>query len=554
MKLGAQQVQKMSHQLVMTPQLQQAIKLLQLSRFELEKLVEQSLVENPALDSDTTNVDESTDQQEKQPEIDAEAKTADEDQAETPEWEDELPIRSDDEWQEYSQSGAGVIKETSTREDDKHEGAEMRAAGVDSLHDYLAWQINVSGISEELKDIADYLLGTVNDDGYLTSSVQELILESKELQTIVKKYINSQAEEVKSAKIDEANFYIKYHEADAKQADDGAPAANNKKAPANIIELMTGLELAIYKLQELDPPGVFSRSLQECLITQLAGLFPEEKIAAEILQSNFNLLVKNELGRIAKIQKIELEQVFHAKNIITSLEPHPGRSFISDPVVYITPDVFVYKRDDEYVVRMNNERLPNLSINNHYKKLSDEMNKNFGRQKNKSDDDNVLANQYLLEKIRAAEWLIRSIEQRQKTILRVSESIVQKQQEFFEYGIEALKPMVLKDVAIDIGVHESTVSRITSNKYMHTPQGLFELKFFFTSGIKQNDGDFISSEKIKDLIQKMVNDENLKKPLTDSTLATRLETEMSIKVARRTVAKYREALNIAPSNQRKRKY
>jgi RNA polymerase sigma-54 factor len=290
--------------------------------------------------------------------------------------------------------------------------------------------------------------------------------------------------------------------------------------------------------------------LQECLEIQLKSMGLENHLSYRIVHQDLKLLENKDLKRVARRQKVEVEEVVEAYKLIMELEPKPGRPFVRDRAQHIIPDVFIYKvygeapdaedRVGQYRVVLNDSGLPRLRISDYYRNLAE-----------RAGGGSNLTHEYIQEKIKAGNWLMKSIEQRQKTILRVTRSILKHQYDFFEKGIHFLKPLVLKDVAEDIQVHESTVSRITTNKYVHSPQGLFELKFFFTSGIDQGDGDVISSKKIKDMIEKMIGAEDDREPLTDIQIAERLSKDSNIKVARRTVAKYREALNLLPSNKRK---
>ena len=266
-----------------------------------------------------------------------------------------------------------------------------------------------------------------------------------------------------------------------------------------------------------------------------------DSLSSRIVKNDMQFLESKDLKKIARRQKQDIEQVIDSYRLIMSLEPKPGREFISNPSHhYIIPDVYIYQKDNEYKVALNSAGMPRLRISNYYKDLSKSM-----------EDDGSLTKDYIMEKVKAGQWLLKSIEQRQKTIYRVTKSILRFQKKFFDKGIHYLRPLVLKDVAEDIDVHESTVSRITTNKYVHTPQGIFELKYFFTSGIDQARGEAVSSKRIKDMILQMVQKEDLKSPYTDLQIADVLERQSGIKVARRTVAKYREALNILPSNKRK---
>jgi RNA polymerase sigma-54 factor len=294
-------------------------------------------------------------------------------------------------------------------------------------------------------------------------------------------------------------------------------------------------------IQTFEPSGVGARSLQECLLIQLRHAEQVDSLSYRIIEDDMDLLESKDLRRIARRQKQELDDVIEAYKHIMSLEPKPGRSFVPTSAHnYIIPDVYIYQNAGEYKVALNANGIPRLRINQYYRELCDSM-----------AEDGQLTKEYIQEKIKAGQWLMKSIEQRQKTIYRVTKSILRFQEEFFDRGIHFLKPLVLKDVAENIDVHESTVSRITTNKYVHTPQGIFELKYFFTSGIEQVSGEAVSSKRIKDMIQHLVQGEDVKTPFTDLQIAEILYHRSNIKVARRTVAKYREALNILPSNKRK---
>jgi RNA polymerase sigma-54 factor len=397
-----------------------------------------------------------------------------------------------------------------------------------------------------------FLIGNIDDDGFLVTSVRELLESQRDLyDQINQSYIKGELAELpeidtdlldlrfqtgkttqkkKNKKEDNADFeeYENIPEEEPKRPEVSAAACS-------FVEHVLGI------IQHFNPNGVGARSLQECLLIQLDILGESENLCSRIVKHDMPLLESKDLKKIARRQKQDLEQVIESYRLIMSLEPKPGREFIPNPSHhYIIPDVYIYQKDNEYKVALNSAGMPRLRINNYYKDLSNTM-----------EDDGSLTKDYILEKVKAGQWLLKSIEQRQKTIYRVTKSILRFQKKFFEHGINFLRPLVLKDVAEDIDVHESTVSRITTNKYVHTPQGIFELKYFFTSGIDQGRGDAVSSKRIKDMIMQMVQKENLKSPYTDLQIADILERQSGIKVARRTVAKYREALNILPSNKRK---
>ena len=552
---------KMSQQLIMTPQLQQAIKLLQLSRTELEELIEQTLIENPVLeegiDMDTfpNKTDDSAETAEtaESPEV-----VADTEDFETArENEQENNDQDEIDWQQYieqvEQFGGYQERRYNIASDDEDSPSiEATAAQTESLADHLVWQLDMQELTPLEYRTGAFLIGNIDDDGFLVTSVRELLESQRDLyDQINQSYIKGELAELpeidtdlldlrfqtgkttqkkKNKKEDNADFeeYEKIPEEEPKRPEVSAAACSFVEHVLRII-------------QHFNPNGVGARSLQECLLIQLDILGESENLCSRIVKHDMPLLESKDLKKIARRQKQDLEQVIESYRLIMSLEPKPGREFIPNPSHhYIIPDVYIYQKDNEYKVALNSAGMPRLRINNYYKDLSNTM-----------EDDGSLTKDYILEKVKAGQWLLKSIEQRQKTIYRVTKSILRFQKKFFEHGINFLRPLVLKDVAEDIDVHESTVSRITTNKYVHTPQGIFELKYFFTSGIDQGRGDAVSSKRIKDMIMQMVQKEDLKSPYTDLQIADILERQSGIKVARRTVAKYREALNILPSNKRK---
>jgi RNA polymerase sigma-54 factor len=292
-------------------------------------------------------------------------------------------------------------------------------------------------------------------------------------------------------------------------------------------------------IQTFDPVGICSRDLKECLMIQAKQLHLEETPVIEIIANHLHHLERKNYKAICKALKLSIEEVVSAVEIIKGLEPRPGREFSSESPQYITPDIYVYKVEDEFVIVLNDDGMPKLKVNTFYKDA-------IQQKKNVS----VQTREYVQEKMRSATWLIRSIHQRQKTIYRVMESILRYQREFFEKGILHLKPMVLRDIAEDIGMHESTISRVTTNKYAHTPQGIFELKFFFNSSINRMHGEAIASASVLNQIKQIIAGENTKNPYSDQQLSEMLKAA-NIQVARRTVAKYREMLKVLPSSRRR---
>jgi RNA polymerase sigma-54 factor len=299
------------------------------------------------------------------------------------------------------------------------------------------------------------------------------------------------------------------------------------------------IEQVLSLMQTFDPTGVCARDLRECLLIQARYYDLDDTIVIKIIENHLNHLENKNYRAIAKSLKISIEDVITAVKVIKGLEPRPGREFAEEEAQYINPDVFVYKLENEFVILVNDDGMPRLHVNNFYKNA-------FKDGGTFSDD----AKEYIQEKMRSATWLIRSIHQRQKTIFKVMESILKFQRSFFEKGIAYLKPMVLRDVAEDIGMHESTISRVTTNKYVHTPRGIFELKYFFNSSIQRVQGDAIASASVQEKIRQIIESEDPKKPYSDDKISKLLK-ESNISIARRTVAKYREMMRVLPSNKRK---
>ncbi|MDG1177593.1 MAG: RNA polymerase factor sigma-54 [SAR324 cluster bacterium] len=552
---------KMSQQLIMTPQLQQAIKLLQLSRTELEELIEQTLIENPVLeegiDMDTfpNKTDDSAETAEtaESPEV-----VADTEDFETArENEQENNDQDEIDWQQYieqvEQFGGYQERRYNIASDDEDSPSiEATAAQTESLADHLVWQLDMQELTPLEYRTGAFLIGNIDDDGFLVTSVRELLESQRDLyDQINQSYIKGELAELPEIDTDLLDLRFQTGKTTQKKKNKKEDNADfeeyeiipeeEPKRPEVSAAACSFVEHVLGIIQHFNPNGVGARSLQECLLIQLDILGESENLCSRIVKHDMPLLESKDLKKIARRHKQDLEQVIESYRLIMSLEPKPGREFIPNPSHhYIIPDVYIYQKDNEYKVALNSAGMPRLRINNYYKDLSNTM-----------EDDGSLTKDYILEKVKAGQWLLKSIEQRQKTIYRVTKSILRFQKKFFEHGINFLRPLVLKDVAEDIDVHESTVSRITTNKYVHTPQGIFELKYFFTSGIDQGRGDAVSSKRIKDMIMQMVQKEDLKSPYTDLQIADILERQSGIKVARRTVAKYREALNILPSNKRK---
>ncbi|MBN2645172.1 MAG: RNA polymerase factor sigma-54 [Desulfuromonadaceae bacterium] len=479
MALELRQQLKLSQQLVMTPQLQQAIKLLQLSRVELEEVVSQELEENPVLE-DSPEVEPSDVQRAEEP---APGEIAETPATEvTQEVSEADGLAQIDDWQTYLQgySQGGSIAESF--DDDDYPSYENLLTPKASLFDHLMWQLKMSNLDEEEKCVAALIIGNIDDRGYLTQTLEELSIQG-----------NCSVEMV----------------------DD-----------------------VLSEIQQFDPAGVAARNLSECLHLQLKALGLQNSLADRLITQHATELEERRYPAIAKQCRVSLDEVLDAARLLSTLDPQPGSPYNASDVHYITPDIFVHKIGEDYVVSLNDDGLANLRISSYYSSLS-----------GKSVD--AKTNEYIQEKMRGALWLIKSIHQRQRTIYRVTKSIVKFQRDFFDNGVSHLKPLVLRDVAEDVEMHESTISRVTTNKYVQTPQGLFELKYFFNSGIGTTDGDAIASESVKTRIKQIVAAENPKKPYSDQKLVDMLADE-GIDIARRTVTKYREMLGIASSPARKR--
>ncbi len=482
MALEIRQQLKLSQQLVMTPQLQQAIKLLQLSRIELEAVIRQELEENPILEEGLDNLEEKEDPG--QTKDDSETATVSEEVKELKENPEEF---NDVDWQTYLEGyhlgGGGTSSELYEGDDDRP-SYENLLTKKSTLADHLRWQLNLSRIDGQERLVAAEIIGNLDEAGYLKASLEEI--------------------------------------------------AEATGLPVSVAEE------ALEVVQDFDPAGVACRTLQECLLKQVEQLGMAGTLVEKVLQDHVSELENRRYQAIAKTLDVSLDDVLGAARIISGLEPRPGRAFSQEEIHYITPDIFVYKIGEEYVVVLNDEGLPNLRINSFYR--------NALAGDSKVDEK---AGEYIQEKLRGAVWLIKSIHQRQRTIYRVTKSIVKFQRDFFEKGIEYLKPLVLRDVAEDIEMHESTVSRVTTNKYVQTPRGLFELKYFFNSGINTTVGASIASESVKSKIKEIVGGENPKKPFSDQKIVEILR-QQGIDIARRTVTKYREMLGISSSTDRKR--
>ncbi len=474
----------------MTPQLQQAIKLLQLSRLELSQSVSQELIENPVLE-EVTSEEPGEEQASEEGDAVSETLTAAEKPSETaPEQEGTQELKSDLElgpqWDEYlNEMGDGRDYGNAEADDKELPSYDQTLTRLPSLSDHLLWQLHLSASDPNVVKGGEWIIGNLDDDGYLRATLDELA----------------------------------------------------EQTGVSLTEMEQALEL----IQGFDPLGIGARDLRECLLIQVRQLDLQGTLVEKIIQDHLGDLEKRKYPNIAKALNVTPQEVMEASQVIVhELEPKPGKPYLSADTNYVVPDVYVIKVEDRYVVQLNDEGLPRVRINPYYRML---LSRNEAVDKVTKD--------YVEERLRSAQWLIKGMEQRSKTIYKVAESIVKFQREFLDQGISHLRPMVLKDVAEDIGMHESTISRVTTNKFMHTPQGLFQMKYFFTTGFSDGTGADVSSLTVKDTIQKLIKEEDLSVPLKDQQIVDLLKAR-GIDIARRTVAKYREELRIPPTSVRKR--
>jgi RNA polymerase sigma-54 factor len=492
MALETRLYQKLSQQLVMTPQLRQAIKILQVSRAELEELIDQELTENPTLEEGIAQEAEEPERprtEENLEPVSAEGADTWEEPVELPrETTSEVePTNSNEiDWKEYLENyrndWQGSTATPADFDDENRPSIENTLVRAASLTEHLIWQLRMAGLDPIEESVAALMIGNMDDAGYLRVAVEDVAFQSGQ--------------------------------------------------DIEIVERVLG------RIQELDPPGVGARDLRECLLLQLHAEGQADSLAAAIVKDHLVLLESKRYDKIAKELNVTIEEVVSAAGTIATLEPKPGRNFGGGDTRYITPDVSVHKVDGELIVVLNEEGMPRLRVSAFYRNVL-------------GNSETSDAKRYIQEKMRAAAWLIKSIHQRQRTLYLVTSSIVKFQREFLEKGIAHLKPLVLKDVAMDVGMHESTVSRATANKYVHTSQGIFELKFFFTSSLNRSDGgEDVSAESVKERIRNIIAAEDARHPLSDQHIAQTLAKE-SIDIARRTVAKYREMMAILPSSKRR---
>jgi RNA polymerase sigma-54 factor len=472
MKIGLHLKQR--QQLVMTPKLQQALKLLQMPTIELQQMLKQEIMENPLLDEEDELLETQEEEQERQ-----ETATKEEEKATDPD-PDEPEEKVD--WEEYLQSGwemsAGLGEEV------QEDFVERVPVAKRSFTDQLISQLRIATDDERTIEIGDYLVGSLDESGYLTCDLEEV--------------------------------------------------AQTFRTGVDEVGKVLGI------IQTFDPPGVGARNLQECLLIQLGARGLEDSLAAKIIRDHFDDFKQKRYPELAKKLKVSIQEIQNQSQVISTLDPKPGFEIVAADPQYVIPDLVVDKVDDKYVVYLNDKNIPRLRINHVYQEELLKDGKDGDRE----------TKEFIQSRLKSARWLIQTIEQRRRTMVKVMECIVDKQREFFEKGTTYLRPLTLQQVASEINMHESTVSRVTTSKYVQTPRGVFALKFFFSSSLGTQDGGEISAKSAKDKIRRIIEQEDSHNPLSDQKIADILRKD-GLNIARRTVAKYREQLGLLPARMRR---
>lgn len=543
---------KLGQQLTMTPQLQQAIRLLQLSTLDLQQEIQEALESNPMLemtegedqsgsDGDSKDSGEANSEGANTTEATAAENTSDDNNTETAsdgndDWQDNIPddLPVDTNWDDiYQGSGPSSSGSVGPERDDSYFDSQIDNS--ETLQEHLLWQLNLTPMSDQDRSIAMNIIDAVAPSGLLTSTIEEIYL------GLIGQSSPSEAETTEADKEDALS-------ADSETFEDGDTATEAETVVSSATDLDDEDSLSIeevlavqHRLQLFDPIGSCSEDLGQCLLVQL-NQFPADTPALNsaklVVREHLAQLGNRDYKQIMRRGRMKEPELKQAILLIQQLTPHPGELIGSSETTYIVPDVFVSKKDDRWSVELNPEIAPKIRINNSYA--------NLVKRADSSDD-----NTFLRDNLQEARWFLKSLQSRNETLLKVASCIVDKQRGFLDHGPEAMKPLVLHDIAEDVGMHESTISRVTTQKYMHTPQGIFELKYFFSSHVSTDGGGECSSTAIRAIIKKLVAAEDPKKPLSDSKI-TNLLSDQGIQVARRTIAKYRESLGIAASNERKR--
>lgn len=486
---------RLGQHLTMTPQLQQAIRLLQLSTVELQTEIQEALESNPMLEESGEEGSSSEDsgQERNEQQNDSYTETTSEfdsaAQMQNEEIPSELPV--DQTWEDTYDYTPSMTSGNTFNNDDTMRDFENKSVEEEDLRSHLLWQMRLTPFSDLDMEIASTIIDSIDDDGYLKTSLEDI------LEQIISSYPEAEMDEI---------------------------------------------EAVLHRVQNFDPPGIAARDLRESLILQLDQLNPYEtpwhEEALTLLHEHFDLLANRDYNVLMRRMKISEDDLKNVIKLIHTLNPRPGNAVATGTPEYIIPDVYVRKIKGNWTVSLNPDTTPKLNINSLYAGLI--------QRADKSAD-----NTYMQGQLQEARWLIKSLQSRNETLMKVANCIVERQKGFLEYGEEAMKALVLHDVAEEVGMHESTISRITNKKYMHTPRGIFELKYFFSSHVSTSSGGECSSTAIRALIKKLIAAEEARKPLSDSKIA-KILSDQGINVARRTVAKYRDAMSIPPSNERKR--
>lgn len=495
---------KMGQHLTMTPQLQQAIKLLQLSTLDLQAEIQEALESNPMLelmedggDSSNSSSDEQSsnvNQQSSEPEGNQQVEAKELHDSEREEFSDSIPndLPVDTAWEDVYQSSGPASSGSGSGSDEMESDFESRNSPTETLNDHLLWQLNLTPFSDRDRFIAESIIDSIDVDGYLRSDIEDI------------------------------------HQGLFNEEDED---------PVELDEVAAVLK----RVQHFDPAGVAAKDLQECLLLQLRQLDPETKWLpqAKLVVSHYiNLLGSRDYAQLIRRSRLKEDDLIDVLKLIQSLNPRPGEAIIQNEPEYVVPDVIVKKEKGRWKVELNPEIAPKIRVNSGYAGFIKRA-------------DNSADNNFMKDQLQEAKWFIKSLQSRNETLLKVASKIVAHQQGFLDYGEEAMKPLILHDIAQAVDMHESTISRVTTQKYMHTPRGIFELKYFFSSHVGTASGGECSSTAIRAIIKKLIAAENPKKPLSDSKIAEVLK-DQGINVARRTIAKYREAMSIPPSNERKR--
>ncbi len=475
MPLEMQQTMRVEQRMLLSPQMQQAIYLLQVPLQELGNIIQQEIVQNPLLEETRTESEETrTEPDQQEPEVPA---------GEDLEFKEQFErlAAEDDEWKEYFRQNRSYNRYRGLSEE-KRKYLENLITRTETLSEHLLKQLHTASLSDREREIGEAIIGNIDENGYLSTSIEEI-------------------------------------------------------AATTGMDLEKTIQVLRF-VQTFHPMGIGARDLRECLLIQINSLGYSVPLAQEIVEGFINELGAKKYPQIARALKTKPAKVQRAAEFISTLEPKPGRMFSSDNTQYITPDIYLEKVGDDYQIIFNNDYMPRLRISNHYRKLLE------------SEETKEETKRYIKEKVTGGLWLIRNIHLRKATLHRITEEIVKRQRQFLDRGMAYLQPLKMSEVAEVVGIHESTVSRAVSNKYIQTPQGTFQLKYFFTAAFSTDSGEDISIQMVKESIIKLIRDEDSQNPLSDQEIVSTLA-QQGIKLARRTVAKYRKALDILPSHFRK---